>query len=67
MEKTIENGYTEINVFVRRTRQMDEFEPLVAGGSIRKMVKEEDKQKEMNNGLEDILKEVYDFLGIEDV
>ena len=66
MEKSIENGYDEINVFVRRTRQIKEFEPLVVGATVKRMVKSEDKNREINNLLIDIEEEVNFFLGIEE-
>lgn len=66
MEKTIENGYDEITVYVRRTRQMKEYEPLVVHTGVKRMVKIEDKNKEINNLLCDLEEEVNFFLGIEE-
>ena len=67
MPKTIEDGYDEIVVFVKRTRQIKEYEPLTVGATIKRMVDPNDKSKVINNLLIDLEEEVNFFLGIEDV
>jgi len=66
MERTIEDGYDEISIFIKRTVQIKEYEPLTVGVTLKRMIEPEERKKEINNLMIDLEEEVNYFLGIKE-
>lgn len=74
MENELLNGYSEVTVNVRRTIQVEHYEPLVCNATIRRMVKEDGSSppltKEFYANISEMAVEIEDelmeFFGIKE-